>query len=253
MRRVNILGVGAHPDDIELGCGGTLLRHAARGDQVTMLVMTTGGRGPQGQTSRIDEQREAMRRLGATELVWGGFNDGSVPEGQASIDVIQGLIDRCMAEVVYCHTPRDTHQDHRATAVATISAARHVSCLLMYEAPSSRGFSPSLYIDVNGHVEDKLEVLRAHTSQVKSSRLVDLEAIEAQARYRGFQSRTRFAEAFEVERFVWDLHGQPASAGGDVRPGWSDVAAVRAKSEAVGVAEHQGRGPIKSLTEPALT
>ena len=62
-------------------------------------------------------------------------------------------------------------------------------------------------------MDKKLEALRAHHSQVLKNRLVDLEAIEAQARYRGFQTRMRCAEAFAVERFAWDLF--PADARAD--------------------------------------
>ena len=54
-------------------------------------------------------------------------------------------------------------------------------------------------------VEQKLDLIRAHESQVLKNRLVDLEAVAAQARYRGFQGRVHYAEAFEIERFVWDL------------------------------------------------
>lgn len=206
-----VLAIGSHPDDVELGCGGTLLAHRRRGDHVAMLVMTRGERGPQGAVSRIDEQVEAARQFGVHRVFWGGFPDGAVPEGVEGIDRIQAVIDDLHADVVYTHSTHDTHQDHRATAVATVAAARHVSRVLMYEAPSSsRGFAPYFYVDIGPHLARKLEALRAHESQVRKSRLVDLEAVEAQARFRGFQSRVRYAEAFEVERFVWDLSGHEA-------------------------------------------
>ena len=75
----------------------------------------------------------------------------------------------------------------------------------MYEAPTSVGFSPSLFVDVKGLVDAKVDLLRAHMSQVLKNGLVDLEAVEAQARYRGFQARVRQAEAFQTDRFVLDL------------------------------------------------
>jgi LmbE family N-acetylglucosaminyl deacetylase len=201
---VNVLAVGAHPDDIELGCGGTLLAHSRRGDRLGMLVMTTGEQGPQAARSRVLEQEDAATILGA-ELLWGTFEDGAVPEGRPAIDVIQDAVKAFDAHVVYTHFPNDTHQDHRATAVATLAACRRLSRVLMYEAPTSVGFAPSMFVDVKGLVEDKVEVLRAHVSQVLKNGLVDLEAIEAQARYRGFQARVREAEAFETDRFLLDL------------------------------------------------
>jgi LmbE family N-acetylglucosaminyl deacetylase len=200
---MNVLAVGAHPDDIELGCGGALLAHREAGDRIAMLVMTTGEQGPQAARSRVLEQIDAAAILGA-ELVWGGFDDGAVPEGRAAIDVIQDAARAVDADVVYTHTPRDTHQDHRATALASLAACRRVSRVLMYEAPTTVGFTPSMYVDIAGHVEGKVDLIRAHVSQVLKNGLVDLEAIECAARYRGFQGRIRHAEGFEVDRFVWD-------------------------------------------------
>ncbi|MBV8993594.1 MAG: PIG-L family deacetylase [Pseudonocardiales bacterium] len=60
---MKVLAVGAHPDDIELGCGGALLMHAARGDEITMLVLTTGEQGPHHQRSRLAEQHDAAAML----------------------------------------------------------------------------------------------------------------------------------------------------------------------------------------------
>jgi LmbE family N-acetylglucosaminyl deacetylase len=201
---VNVLAVGAHPDDIELGCGATLLAHRRQGHRLALLVMTTGEQGPQAARSRVQEQEDAARLLGA-ELFWGGFEDGAVSDGRGAIDVVQEAIRAGEADVVYTHTDRDSHQDHRATAVASLAACRRLCRVLMYESPTSAAFSPSVFVDAKGLVEAKVDVLRAHVSQVLKNGLVDLEAVEAQARYRGFQARVRQAEAFEVDRFVWDL------------------------------------------------
>jgi LmbE family N-acetylglucosaminyl deacetylase len=205
---VNVLAVGAHPDDIELGCGATLVGHRRRGDSVTLLVMTTGERGPQDARSRIMEQEDAAAQLGA-DLLWGGFEDGAVPEGRTAVDIIQKVLRQVGADVVYTHSPRDTHQDHRATAVASVAACRRLSRILLYESPTTQAFLPTVYVDVRGLVEDKANLVRAHFSQVLKNGLVDLEAVEAQARYRGFQARIRQAEAFEADRFVWDVLTPP--------------------------------------------
>lgn len=203
---MNVLAVGAHPDDIELGCGATLLAHRQRGDDVALLVMTTGEEGPQDARSRMEEQQDAAAILGA-KLFWGGFPDGAVPDNREPVDVIQAVIREVGAQVIYTHNADDTHQDHRATARATFAAARRLARVLQYEAPTSQGFNPSVYVDIDGLVEEKIDLLRAHVSQVLKNGLVDLEAIEALARYRGFQARIRSAEGFVTERFVWDLQG----------------------------------------------
>jgi LmbE family N-acetylglucosaminyl deacetylase len=207
---LNVLAIGAHPDDVELGCGGALLAHRARGDSISLLTMTIGEHGPQADQSRVLEQTEAAKLLGA-RLFWGDFLDGAVPEGRAATVLIDAVIAEVEADVVYTHSPRDTHQDHRATSIASLAAGRRVSRVLMYEAPTSQDFVPSLYVDIGPFLEGKLSAIRAHDSQVLKNRLVDLEAVAAQARYRGFEARLHhgYAEAFAVARFVWDLAGSP--------------------------------------------
>jgi LmbE family N-acetylglucosaminyl deacetylase len=200
----NVLAIGAHPDDVELGAAGTLVRHIARGDRVTLLVMTRGELGIYDHASRAGEQQLASESLGAT-LLWGGFQDGAVPSGADAITVIDEAISRTDASLVYTHAPDDTHQDHRSTSIASLAAARRVSTILYYETPSTQHFQPTLFVDVGESLDTKVELLRAHLSQVLRDGPVDLEAIVAQARFRGSQSRVRHAEAFETARFVWDL------------------------------------------------
>lgn len=202
--RSSVLAIGAHPDDIELGCAGTLLAHFERGDRVTMLVMTPGERGPQDVKSRVHEQEQAAALLGA-DLRWGGFTDGEVVEGRESIQVIERVLLEVGATTVYTHTPNDSHQDHRATALSSLAAARRSSSVLCYESPSSLQFMPSLYVNVSGVLEKKLAVMREHESQVRRNGFVDLGVVEAQARYRGFYARCPAAEGFETPRFTWDL------------------------------------------------
>jgi len=201
---VNVLAVGAHPDDVELGCAGALLRHVERGDDVTILVMTDGGRALLDDMSRRAEQHSAARVLDA-DVIWGGFDDGFVPDGPESISVIDDALASTDAEVLYTHAADDTHQDHRATASASLAAGRKLSTILQYETPSTRHFDPTVFVDVEASLDDKLTALRSHLSQVLRHGPVNLDAVEAQARFRGFQGRVAAAEAFEVARLAWDL------------------------------------------------
>jgi LmbE family N-acetylglucosaminyl deacetylase len=137
--------------------------------------------------------------------VWGGFEDGRIPGGEPAVTVIEDAIARTGAVVIYTHGAADSHQDHRTVAAATVAAARKTQRVLGYESPTSLGFSPTHFVDAAGLVEAKLGLIRAHLSQVMKNGLVDLDAVEAQARYRGFQARVRQAEAFEATRFLWDI------------------------------------------------
>jgi LmbE family N-acetylglucosaminyl deacetylase len=124
---------------------------------------------------------------------------------RSAVNTVQDAIEASGADVVYGHAPGDTHQDHRSTAAAVLAATRRASRVLLFESPTTVDFDPVIYIDIATLVEDKLDLLRAHMSQVLKNGLVDLEALEAQARYHGFRARVRNAEAFESERFLWEL------------------------------------------------
>ncbi|HEY4625599.1 MAG TPA: PIG-L deacetylase family protein [Blastococcus sp.] len=212
MRRV--LAIGAHPDDIELGCGATLLAHHAAGDAVTMLVMTGGENGPTGSrrdSPRGREQKRAAEILGA-DLRWGGLRDCAVTADSSAIDVVERAIQETEAELLYVHAPDDSHQDHRAVAAATLSAARRLSRVMHYQSPSTLTFTPTVFVDVTAHLSGKLAALGAHASQVEQSAMVEPDAVVASARHWGAQARIGYAEAFAPTRLVLDVVGsRPAS------------------------------------------
>ncbi|WP_233517489.1 PIG-L deacetylase family protein [Geodermatophilus marinus] len=199
--------MGAHPDDVELGCGATLLAHAAAGDAVTVLVMTGGENGP-GDSRRVAgrraEQEQAARALGA-RLRWGGQTDCLVTADAATVRVVERTIEETGADLVYVHAPDDSHQDHRAVAAVTLSAARRLSRVLHYQSPSTLAFAPSVFVDVTAYLSGKLAALGAHASQVELSAMVEPDAVVASARHWGAQARIGYAEAFAPTRMVLDL------------------------------------------------
>jgi LmbE family N-acetylglucosaminyl deacetylase len=203
----NVLAVGAHPDDIELGCGATLLAHAAAGDRVTMLVVTGGENGP-GDADPVDrrriEQTTAAHTLGAA-LRWGGLQDCAVPNDRSTVGLIETLLRETDAELVYVHAPEDSHQDHRAVATATLAAARRLPRVLHYQSPSTLTFTPTVFVDVTAHLSGKLAALRCHASQIDLSAMVEPDAIVASARHWGAHARIGYAEAFAPTRMVLDL------------------------------------------------
>jgi LmbE family N-acetylglucosaminyl deacetylase len=227
MRRV--LAVGAHPDDIELGCGATLLAHTAAGDAVTMLVMTGGENGPGDESAvvgRRAEQEQAARTLGA-QLLWGGLRDCMLTADATTVAIVERALKETDADVVYVHAPDDSHQDHRATAAATLSAARRLSRVLHYQSPSTLTFSPTTFVDVTAYLSGKLAALGAHASQVEMSAMVEPDAVVASARHWGAQARIGYAEAFAPTRMVLDLAPVARPAMDDVPEAYRLTPAVR--------------------------
>ncbi|MGY1813019.1 PIG-L deacetylase family protein [Blastococcus sp. SYSU D00820] len=217
----SVLAIGAHPDDVELGCGATLLAHAAAGDAVTMLVMTGGENGPgepEQLAGRRQEQEAAAAALGA-RLVWGGMRDCTLTADATTVAVIERVLADTGADVVYVHAPDDSHQDHRAVAAATQGAARRLSRVLHYQSPSTLSFTPTVYVDVTAHLTGKLHALGAHASQVELSAMVEPDAVVASARHWGAQARIGYAEAFAPTRMVFDLVPEPRRRASDVPAG----------------------------------
>jgi LmbE family N-acetylglucosaminyl deacetylase len=175
---------------------------------VTLLVMTTGERGPGKVDLRVREQEAAAQVLGA-KLLWADYADCEIPNGPEVVGLIEDVIKSTHADVLYTHAPHDTHQDHVATAQAALAAARRLPRVLCYQGPSTTTFEPSLFVDIDETISTKLAALGAHTSQVQNCEMVDLDAVEAGGRFWGHRARMRYAEPFETPRFAWDL-GAPA-------------------------------------------
>lgn len=205
--RRRVLAIGAHPDDIELGCGGSLARHIASGDEVTMLVVTRGEQGPGETHLRESEQERAAAVLGVTRLVWGeGFLDCRV--SLQELELVH-LIERVLAEtgatIVYTHTIEDSHQDHRAVALCTLGAARQVSTIMTYGGPSALGFKPTAYVDISDTLDRKIEALKCHASQAAASLTISVSWVRSSAEHYGFLCRRTFAEGFDSARLVLDV------------------------------------------------
>ena len=199
----NILAIGAHPDDIELGCGGALIKHVAAGDHVTMLVVTRGEVGPGRTNERIAEQERACEVMGIDRLIWGDLPDCQVSLHELPlVHLIENAIKASGADIIYTHSISDSHQDHRTVAVNTMGAARKCSNILSYDAPSSMQFRPTMFVDVSDTIDKKVAALLCHTSQVEASEMVDAGKVWNAAGYRGHEARVGAAEAFEAMRYV---------------------------------------------------
>jgi LmbE family N-acetylglucosaminyl deacetylase len=201
---INVLAVGAHPDDVEAGCAGTLALHASRGDKVFLLVLT---RGEVSGDPKVKEVacRKSAELLGVTDLFFGGFKDTMVPDGIETIRVIEGIVDQVKPDIVYTTSFKDVHQDHRNTSYATLAAARNCKRILMYETPNTlKEFSPQLFTDIGMTFKLKMKVLHLFAHESKRFGLA-AKAIGGLALFRGFQAGVRVAEAFEVGRFVLEI------------------------------------------------
>jgi LmbE family N-acetylglucosaminyl deacetylase len=207
------LAIGAHPDDIEFGCGGTLAKWAAAGCVVNHLVCTDGSKGTWDPdqdladlvAQRQAEQREAAKALGATgEVVFLGWPDGELASGIRERWQVAYWIRRLRPAVVLAHDPWKRyrlHPDHRHAgflAVDGVVAARdphffpeqqiahhRPEALLLFEADEPNHLEQLDATDV----ARKLAALEAHRSQLLSTMYVDLESPEGEAQLTAFRAR----------------------------------------------------------------
>lgn len=195
---MNILALSAHPDDLEIGCGGTLLKYARAGHRVYLMVLTDGSRGGDAAARRA-EQLASGKILGAQEVFWGGFHDTELPVSRDAIQQIEDVVKKVDPAFIFVNYTDDTHQDHRHLATCTLTATRYTRNVLFYETPTTQNFSPTVYVDIDGLLEDKVRALQAHASQVEKTNIESLSILEvarASAHFRGLQGRVRSAEAF---------------------------------------------------------
>ena len=114
---MNILAFGAHPDDIEYGCGGMLTKYVQRGHAAYIFVASDGALGGDPELRRR-EQKDAARILGVREIFWGDYRDTEVPLSREMIVRLEAVIRKVEPRMIFVNSPDDTHQDHRNLARA---------------------------------------------------------------------------------------------------------------------------------------
>ncbi|OGW17818.1 MAG: hypothetical protein A3G93_02750 [Nitrospinae bacterium RIFCSPLOWO2_12_FULL_45_22] len=195
---MNILALGSHPDDIEFGCAGTLLRFSQKGHAVYLMVLTYGEMGGE-KEQRCQEQMVSSRILRAQDVFWGGYADTGINLNNGLITHVERVLARIRPDFIFVNYFEDTHQDHRYLAQATISATRYIKNVLFYEVPTTQNFTPNVFVEIGDVLEQKMSSLEAHTSQVLKTNIEDMsisEIARSCANFRGIQGRVKHAEGF---------------------------------------------------------
>jgi len=211
---MKILAIGSHADDIELGCGGTLAMAIEKGHQVKCLYTSDSVfTNKEGVVERdrdcvVRELKDAMDCLGVTDYEELNFPSKDVPYDSELVSAIDRVVGEYQPDIVMTHWVWDTHQSHRHTAEATISACRNLDSILMYEPfpPSGRSympFRPQMYFPIN--IDKKIAAIKAHKSQLEKYGNDWFESIEGRARMRGYEMKEKYGECFEVVRFKNNL------------------------------------------------
>ena len=218
-----VAAIFAHPDDEVLGAGGAIAFHAARQDDVHVMLMAVGleARGPTTKAQMIELRSQAERAadtLGAKSITFGDFPDNAM-DTLPLLDVVKHVetfLSEHSIETIYTHHGGDLNIDHRIVHQAVLTACRPLPSrvglhLLAGEIPSSTewavaplaAFSPTNFLDISSTLATKLEALACYASELREwPHPRSLRGVETLARWRGCQSGLDAAEAFITLRSV---------------------------------------------------
>ena len=226
---MNILAIGAHPDDIETYCAGTLAKYAAQGHKVFMATATNGNIGSAHHTmEEIAKIRKAEAAASAAvigaEYICLDYDDEMFYEDKQVRLKFIDLVRRCKADVILTHNPKDYNPDHELTSkivndIAVMIPIAHLKTehppydkiphIFYWETVYGLGFVPDIYVDITDFFETKKKMLNCHESQ--KSWMADnykdafsddktgesfFNNLLVNAQYRGIQSGVKYAEGF---------------------------------------------------------
>ncbi len=219
---MRVLAIGAHPDDIEIACSGTLAKCVKRGDTVIVCHVSSGNLGhvviPPDELRKI-RAAEAKKAgsLAGIEVICAGFDDLEIfADNKEARDKLVEVIRYADPDFIITHDPDDYMPDHTATAKLVFDASftatlpnypgkqkKAAKLVPIYYMDTLAGvnFNPTEYVDVTDEIDLKLQMLECHESQVVWMRDHDgidfPDMVRTCSRYRGYQCGVAYAEGFK--------------------------------------------------------
>lgn len=230
MMKLDILAIGAHPDDVELGCAGTLLSHIARGKKAGILDLTRGELGTRGTAAtRQQEAAAAAAILGVSVRDNAGFGDGFFPNDKAHQLELICYIRQYQPDIILTNAITDRHPDHGRSAALTedavfLSGLTKVETRLngqlqapfrpraVYHYIQALDITPDIAVDITPYYDTKIEAVMAYKTQFYDPNSTEpetfiskpefLELIKGRASHFGAPIGVRFAEAYTSKRLI---------------------------------------------------
>jgi bacillithiol biosynthesis deacetylase BshB1 len=229
--KLNLLAVGVHPDDVELGCGGTILSHLENGYTVGILDLTQGELGSRGSaTIRLQEAEAAANILGVHVRENLGLADGFFENNKETQFAVIHAIRKFQPDIILCNAPNDRHPDHgRASKLVTDAAflsglsrietfdeagkpQQHWRPKAVYHYIQALYIKPDFVVDVSKHLDKKMESVLAYKSQFYNPESQEpetfisspqfLEMVKARGIELGTIIGAQYGEGFIADRYV---------------------------------------------------
>jgi len=218
-----VLVVAVHPDDETLGCGGTLLKHKADGDEIYWLICTDIDKNHNYYNIRQNEIKEVSKQYNFDAIYNLGLQTMKIDEYSMSrlIGDISKIINEVKPNIIYLPFKNDVHSDHRIIFDATYSCTKSfrypfIKKILMMETLSETefssnimgdGFIPNLFVDINKFIDKKIEIMKIFKSEIAEHPFPRSEKnIRALATFRGATANLQNAESFMIiKEIITDL------------------------------------------------
>jgi N-acetylglucosamine malate deacetylase 1 len=229
MIKLNILAIGVHPDDVELSCSGTLLRHMALGKKAGIVDLTKGELGTRGNADlRMKEAERASEILGITVRENLGMADGFFTIDQEHLMKLVRIIRKYKPDIILCNAVKDRHPDHGRAArlvseASFLSGLRKIKTLsdkdedqeawrpsALYHYIQDNWMDPNIVVDISEYMDQKMKAIRAYESQFYKegsdepetmiSTAAFMEFIQSRAMQFGRLIKTAYGEGYTVER-----------------------------------------------------
>jgi LmbE family N-acetylglucosaminyl deacetylase len=204
MESKTIIAFGAHPDDLEIGMGGTIAKLSAMGYNVQPVIATL----PNFVKSDTKEGRKSESMLSAKVMgckspIFLDLSSEQMVFGRKLVTLIDSLITEHKPDSVFTQWHGDSHQDHQILTSSVISACRNQNNLFMYETTIPGGitqnsFRPQLFVDITETIDIKKNALECFQSQFIRCGEIWIPAVIGRCSFRGYQVDAKYAEAFEV-------------------------------------------------------
>ena len=195
---MKILAIGAHYDDIEIGCGGTLMKHISDGDEIYYAITSADEYRTGPPEERLIEQCDVLKRMGiqTTAMTLFSYKD--------ELHTIIGSLDSLNPDIVFTHFENDTHQDHvRASIIGQAIGRKRGTTTVFYDSGSSYNFSPNVFSMID--FEEKMYLLEFYKSQIHAE-AINLDIIKRKNAYWSTiitNNPTEYAEGFVVRKMRW--------------------------------------------------
>lgn len=208
---MKVLAIGAHFDDVELGCGGTLLRHKKAGDDINVMVVTNSAyKSPTKGCSRSSVQAKkegqmSAKYLNANLICCDKKPIVLIPTEKLVLE-IENIVNKIKPDCVYTHQPNDSHADHATVGYVSMRACRKCDKVLLYRSNwyiMDNTQDDNYYVNISDYMDEKIKLIRFFDSEMKSTNYTWIDFVKKQNSASGAKVNVPYAETFHmVKTFI---------------------------------------------------